>query len=143
MNQGDFDGAVEGFRLALEPLLNGDPAPVLDFWSRRDDVTLANPFGPPCRGPAAVVRATEEASDHFRDGSVRHIEEVSRYSTPDLGYIVQLEETEAKLPGSETMTSFTLRVTMIFRREGDAWKISHRQADSITTARPVSSLVEA
>lgn len=62
----------------------------------------------------------------LRDGSVRGFEEVSRYSGPDLGYVVQLERTQARLPGSEDMAPFALRVTMIFRREGDTWKVVHR-----------------
>ena len=143
MSQSDFDGAVEAFRRALDAFLKGDAGPVMEHWSRRDDVTLANPFGPPRRGPAEVIPAIEAAAANFRDGSIRRFDEVSRYSTADLGYVVHLEQTEARLRGSENMTSFTLRVTVIFRREGDSWKVAHRHADPITTDRPVNTVIEA
>jgi ketosteroid isomerase-like protein len=138
----DFDGAVEAFRQALEPYLKGDPEPVTALVSRRDDVTLANPLGPPRRGPAEVAKAIAEGAAQLRDGYVRGFEEVSRYSTPDLGYVVQLERTQARLPGSENTTPIALRVTMIFRREGETWRVAHRHADPITSPRPISTTIE-
>ena len=68
---------------------------------------------------------------------------MSRYSTPDLGYVVQVERADARLPGSENMTPLALRVTMIFRREEDTWKVAHRHADPIATAQPISTVIEA
>jgi ketosteroid isomerase-like protein len=141
VSQTDFDNAVETFRQALDPFVRGDPKPVTGFFSRREDVTLANPLGPPCRGPAAVDKAIAEAAATLKDGSLLPFEEVSRYSTHDLGYVVQLERTQARLPGNDSLTSFALRVTMIFRLEGDTWKVVHRHADPITTARPVSTVI--
>jgi ketosteroid isomerase-like protein len=137
-----FDGAIEAYRVALESLLKGDPRPCTEFFSRQDDVTLANPLGPPRIGPTDVAAAIAEAAAMLRDGVVRGVEEVSRYSTPDLGYVVQIERTDARLPGSEEMAPISLRVTMIFRREGDSWKLVHRHADPITTPRPISTAVE-
>ncbi len=142
VSQRDFDGAVEAFRQALDRYVKGDPRPVTELFSRRDDVTLANPLGPPRFGPADVDQAIAAGAAMLTDGSVRSFEEVSRYSTPDLGYIVQLERTQARLLGSENIAPIALRVTMIFRREGDTWKIAHRHADPITTARPVSTTIE-
>ena len=142
VSESDFDGAVEGYRLALRAFVTGDPKPVTEFFSRRDDVTLANPLGPPQIGPADVDQAIAAAAANLRDGSVAGFEEVSRYSTPDLGYVVQIERTEARLPGSDDMNQFALRVTMIFRREGDTWKIAHRHADPILTPRPISTVIE-
>lgn len=37
----DLDGAIEGYRQALHVYVKGDPKPVMEFFSRRDDVTLA------------------------------------------------------------------------------------------------------
>ncbi len=78
----------------------------------------------------------------MRDGSIRGFEVVVRYNTPDLGYVVCIERAEARLPGSETMAPLALRVTMIFRREGDTWKVVYRHADPITSARPISTVIE-
>ena len=87
----------------------------MEHFSRRDDVTLANPLGPPRLGRAEVERTIEETAANFVDGSMR-FEEVSRYTTPDLGYVVWLERGEVQLIGSEDMSPSSLRVTMIFRR---------------------------
>jgi ketosteroid isomerase-like protein len=137
----DFDGAVEAYRQALGAFVKGDPRPVAEHFSRRDDVTLANPFGPPRLGRSSVEKAIEAAAANFQDGSVR-FEELSRYSTADLGYVVYLERAEVRLVGREQMVSSSLRVTMIFRREGDTWKVAHRHADPITTAQPISTIID-
>lgn len=137
-----FDDTVAAYRQALDSFVRGDPTPTLEFFSTRDDVTLANPLGPPRLGPADVAEAVAAGAALLRDGSILGIEEVSRYSTPDLGYVVQIERTEARLPGSEDLARITLRVTMVFRREGDTWKVAHRHADPITTTRPISSAIE-
>ena len=141
-SQSSFDPTVEAFRQAQLSFLNGDPTPAMEFYSGCDDVTLANPLGPPRRGPANVARAVADAAAQVSDGSIRGFEEVSRYSTDDLGYIVQIERTQARLAGNGTMTPITLRATIIFRREEDTWKIVHRHADPITTPRPISTVIE-
>jgi ketosteroid isomerase-like protein len=84
-----------------------------------------------------------EAAANFRSGDVR-FETVSRYDTPDLAYVVQLEPHQLVLRGSEAAKpiSQTLRVTLIFRREGDEWKICHRHADTVTAPRSISSIIE-
>ena len=138
MSEHDFDSAIAAYRDALQAFVSGDPKGVLSRFSEEDDVTLANPLGPPRRGPSDVRRAAEEAAANFQSGSVR-FEEVSRYATPDLGYVVQFERVDARLVGSEGMRQMSLRVTMVFRREDEVWKVAHRHADPITSPRPISS----
>ncbi len=135
-----FSAAVDAYRQALNAFLKGDGRPVLEHFSPRDDVTLANPLGPLRLGRAEVEKAVEAAAANFADGSMR-FEDLSRYSTAELGYVVYLEHAEVRLAGSDEMVPSTLRVTMIFRREGDTWKVAHRHADPITTARPISTIL--
>ena len=46
----DVDELIERYHLALRELVNGNPEPLKEIFSHRDDVSLANPFGPPVRG---------------------------------------------------------------------------------------------
>ena len=62
--------------------------------------------------------------------------------TPELAYIVRTERSEAKFGGQEAVTPISLRVTMIMAREDGGWKIVHRHADPITTARPAESVIQ-
>jgi ketosteroid isomerase-like protein len=47
-----------------------------------------------------------------------------------------------KLGDSPDMVPVALRVTTVFRREDDGWKLVHRHADPITERRPPESLVQ-
>ena len=103
MSQPDFGAAVDAYRRALNAFVRGDPRPVLGHFSRRDDVTLANPLGPPRVGRTDVEMAVEAAAANFEDGSVR-FEDLSRFATADLGYVVYLERAEVRLAGSDEMS---------------------------------------
>ena len=48
----------------------------------------------------------------------------------DLGYVVQMEQIRFYVPGQAKESTRDYRVTMVFRRESDGWRIVHRQADS-------------
>jgi ketosteroid isomerase-like protein len=141
VSESDFDNAVEAFRQAQGAFVKGNARPAVELFSHSDDATLANPFGPPHRGWEQIAKASEEAAANFKGGSLR-FEEVSRYATPDLGYILELERIEAQVAGSEDITPMSLRATMIFRREEDGWKVVHRHADAITTRRDLNAIVE-
>ena len=137
-----FDEVLDAFTAAQHQYLNGNPGPIHALFSRRDDVTLCNPVGPPCRGPEIVDRAAAEPSSHFSDGTVSGYEEISRFVTDDLGYVVRIERGQTHMDGSPDPVPYALRVTMVIRREGEAWKIAHRHADPITAPRPLDSVVD-
>jgi hypothetical protein len=54
----DFEEFLEQYHRTLEAVVKGDPSPQERIWSRRNDVTLANPLGPPARGWTEVSNAS-------------------------------------------------------------------------------------
>ena len=132
----DLEQELERYHMAAGAFAKGNPGPVKELWSRRDDVTLANPFGPAVRGWEQVSAALEQASSRFRDGEVTGVESLARYVTGDLATIHETERWKARVGGREDVTPFDLRVTSTFRREDNAWKLVHRHADPITTPHP-------
>jgi ketosteroid isomerase-like protein len=138
----DVDQLIEQYHLGIDEFLKGNPEPVGKLHSRREDVTLANPYGPPVRGLEQVLKAEEHAASGRRDGKTIGFEIVSKYVTAELAYVVQLEHLEAKVGGSEDITPYSLRSTMIFRPEDDEWRVVHRHADPITTAQPAESVIQ-
>jgi ketosteroid isomerase-like protein len=142
MSPFDFDEVVEQYHLALGEYVKGNPEPEMMMWSHREDVTLSNPFGPVVRGWEQVAAVAERAASQLRDGEIVGYEIVAKYVTAELAYLVEIERAKAKLVASQDIAPITLRVTTIFRREDGAWKVVHRHADPITSARPVESVIQ-
>ncbi len=138
----DFDRVVEQNHSALDEFMKGNHEPLAGLYSRRDDVTLGNPFGPFARGFEQVLQTMQRAAAHYRDGRSRTFDSVSSHVTPDLAYTVEVERLESKVGGREDVQPVSVRVTSIFRREDGAWKLVHRHADPITTPRPAESVIE-
>jgi hypothetical protein len=84
----DLDGVLERFKQAGQEFVKGNPKPVQDLFSHRDDVTLANPFGPPARGWDEVREAQERGAAVFRDGEIWAFETVAKYATSGLACIL-------------------------------------------------------
>lgn len=145
MNTSDFDAVVEQYHLAAGEFLKGNPEPYKKLFSHREDVSLANPFapfGPVSHGWKQAAETMERAASNYRDGEVTRFENVAKYVTPDLAYIVEVERFKVKVGGSEEIAPVTLRSTSILRPEGGTWKIVHRHADPITSPRPAASVVQ-
>ena len=138
----NVDELIERYHLGGDEFLNGNPEPLKELWSRREDVTLANPFGPPVRGFDEVAKASDLAAAQARDGESVGFEIIERYVTAELAYVVEIERVKAKIGGSEDITPFDLRVTMIFRPEDGEWKVVHRHADLITTPQLAESVIQ-
>ena len=138
----DLDRVLERFKRAGNEFVKGNPKPVQEMFSHKEDVTLANPFGPPARGWEQVAEAQERGASVFRDGEIYDFETVAKYVTPKLACILWIERTTAKVGGAQEITPCDLRVTMTLRPEEGTWKVVDRHADPITSARPAESVIQ-
>jgi ketosteroid isomerase-like protein len=139
----DVDELIERYFRAQGEFLRGNPEPVKDLFSRREDVTLANPYGPPVRGWEKVSKSIEHAASLRSDGTFVEWQIIAKYVTAELAYVLQIERAEAKIGAREDITPLAVRSTMNFRPEEDGeWKIVHRHADPITTPQPAESVIQ-
>src|SRR5689334_25209363 len=111
----DLQNVVQQYHTAADEFARGDPEPVKQIFSHRDDVTLANPFGPAVRGWKQVSEALTFASARFREGAVTSFESIAQYVAPELATILELERWQAKVSGRHEFSAFELRVTSTFR----------------------------
>ena len=138
----DLDQVLEQWHLAQDAFVKGDPEPVKQMWSHGEDVSVANPYGPPVRGWDKVTQVVEHAASGRRDGKATGYEVVAKYVTGELAYVVQIERAESKVGDREEITPYAVRATNIFRPEDGEWKIVHRHADPITTPQAAESVIQ-
>ena len=138
----DDELPLEQYHRAGYEITNGNPEVYKDLYSQRDDVTLANPFGPPARGRREVEGTLDRAAANYGGGEIVGSENVSTVVGADLAYIVEIESYRARVGGSDEMAPVALRVTTVFRREEGTWKVVHRHADPIVSARAAETVIQ-
>jgi ketosteroid isomerase-like protein len=107
----------------------GSPAAFKALWSHSDDVSICGAFGGIESGWKNVAARLDWAGSQFSEGT-RTREEVRSAVGADFAYIVQTEHIRFRVPGRSEPSTLELRVTMVFRRVADGWRIVHRHADS-------------
>jgi len=143
MNDQDRPQAMmERSHLAWDDFVKGNSEAAKALFSRQADVSLGNPFGPFVRGWEEAAKTMERAASLYREGEVESFEAIASYVTSDLACFVEVERYRAKVGGNSETTAVALRVTSVLRRENGEWKIVHRHADPITTARSADSVIQ-
>jgi ketosteroid isomerase-like protein len=138
----DLNELRERYHKSVAAFIQGDSDVQKPLWSRRDDVTLANPFGPPVKGFDGVCGVMDRAARQISQGEGYTFDTISWVETADLAYEVGLERSRVQVAGAAEKAPISLRVTTVFRREDDGWKIVHRHADPITDARTIQSVLQ-
>jgi hypothetical protein len=129
----EFQAMLAKLDAAQLELQNGRPGAFKALWSRRVDITLSGGFGGTIeKGWDQINRRLDWVGTQFSKGT-NTIERLVANASGDLGYVVQIEHIRFHVPGQTDESRRDYRVTMIFRRESEGWRIVHRQADSQTT----------
>lgn len=117
---------------ANSALIRGDINGYLALIKHAEDYTLMAPFGgAPERGFDTSTENLARLAGFFKGGKA-DLELVQTYASGDLVVLVIIERHQAEVGGLPEQ-NWSLRVTLVFRREGSEWRLVHRHADPLVT----------
>ena len=119
--------ALEQVTAALAAMGSGDPQPYIDCWAESEDATLFGAWGPIEKGYQQLTETFRWVGNRFKSGQLVP-ENTVVFASGDLAYTVGFERGEVVVDGG-IPRPMTLRVTHIYRRFGDEWRLVHRHAD--------------
>ena len=114
------------FYAALNRMTTGDARDLSTIWSHDDSVTTMHPIGGEQSGWDAVRESFEQVAGVATAGRVELVGQVI-HSDGELAYETGHERGSVTVAG-ETVT-VDQRVTNVYRREPDGWKIVHHHTD--------------
>ena len=131
------DDAFRGEFLARQEvaeagMLRGEPEERLALWSRRDPVSLLGAWGPNKVGWDELHRTFLWVAERLGSSTYANFRfdvDVAEVSADGaMAYSVGFERFDEVLADGGTKP-WTVRVTHVYRREGDDWRIVHRHGD--------------
>lgn len=130
----DVRKASEQFYAALNSMLNGDPAPLSKIWSHGSAVTTMHPIGGREVGWEQVKGSWEQVAKLAKDGKVQ-LEDRHIHVSGDTAYEVGMETGTFSLAGKPVKARH--RVTNIYHREADGWKVVHHHTDLVPSMQDI------
>ena len=117
---------------AASAYIRGDIRKYLTLIKHGDDYTLMPPYGGEPRRGFDAKEALETTPKMFRGGETE-FELVQSYTSGDMAVLVAIERQHGEVGGMPDQ-DWSLRVTLVFRREGPGWQLVHRHADPLVHA---------
>jgi ketosteroid isomerase-like protein len=132
----DVDELVERVREAAGALMQGDVRRYFALVNEAPDYTLMPPTGGPTRrGPDTSPESVKALEEFFAGGGDADFEVAASYASGELVVLVGVERQHGTVGGLPAQ-DWSLRVTLVFRREGADWRLVHRHADALV--QPIS-----
>ena len=128
----DFEQFMKRREEAARAFVRGDVARLGRIVARVSPATFFGPQGGYEQGPDHVYSIYERDAARFTSGNTS-LEILQMAASDDIAYWVGFQQAMARLDGSTEKIPLNLRVTEVFRREGDEWKLVHRHADSLAS----------
>lgn len=130
----DFQTFMKQRDEVAQAYVNGDAAPLGEIVTHDNPATFFAPFGGYLQGADAVaMRYAHDANSFTPEGKSR-LEILQMGASEGIAYWVGIQHATAQLKDSPDPIPMNLRITELFRREGQEWKLIHRHADTLVSA---------
>jgi ketosteroid isomerase-like protein len=131
----DVAALIARWSEAAQRYMDGDLRGYAAIARHAEDYTLLPPNGGDARsGFDGSDEAAEWTAQNFRGGETELVV-FKTYRSGDLAVLVAVER-QAGTVGDRPPQDWSLRLTLVFRREGEDWRLVHRHADPLV--RPVN-----
>ena len=111
---------------AMNRMLNGDAVPLAEIWSHGTAVSAMHPIGGRQVGWESVRESFAQVAKLASDGQVE-LKDQLVHVAGEMAYELGVEHGHFKLGGHHVSVDF--RVTNIYQREKEGWKIVHHHTD--------------
>src|SRR6478735_9106702 len=126
----DIAGLVRRTAEANSALVGGDIGGYLALIKHAEDYTLMAPFGgAPRRGFDTSSEQLAALARFFKAGKAE-LEVVQTYASGDIAVLAVIERQRAEVGGLPEQ-DWSLRVTLVYRRQNGEWQLVHRHADPL------------
>ena len=130
----DFTDFMSRRLEASTAFVEGRVEPLLALSTQVSPATLFGPRGDVVDGADAVNAANRAGAAMFGPSATNAFEVAHQAASGDLAYWTGVQRSTVQMSGQDDPVRFDLRVTEIFRREGDGWMLVHRHADPLADA---------
>jgi ketosteroid isomerase-like protein len=132
MSDNELEQLEQWLDAAGTQMIDGDWSLWRDKISKRDDMTVLGAYGAYVTGWADVQARFERTAAGYAGGGGHSTHEtIASWIGSDLACIVTIERHQTRHDGKPA--TFRYRVTHLFRREDDDWKVVLRHADPLVT----------
>jgi ketosteroid isomerase-like protein len=129
MSQANFDSFFTQRTKAAEAYVSGDPVPLDKLVVKEGDATFHSPRGDSLSGAAEVGARYISDAKIFEPGGKSQLDILQQASDDELAFWTGYQIATVQLKGQAHPIEMRIRVTEVFRRVGNDWKIVHRHAD--------------
>lgn len=126
---------------AADAYISGNVRRYFTLIRHGEDYTLMPPYGGPTSRDIAITDERIEATSQFFVSGEATLDVEETYASGELVVIAAIERQHGVIDGRPDQ-DLSLRVTLVFRRDGEGWELVHRHADPLVHQISIDHLAE-
>lgn len=135
----ELDGLLSTIDEATAAYISGDIEHYFELFDHGDDYVLMPPYGGPTRHGLPLAAESLAAMKQFFAGGTGVFELEGCWHDGNLAVVAGIERQRGEVGGLPEQ-DWSLRVTLVLRRDGERWEMVHRHADGLVREIPFDLL---